>query len=276
MTPKRRILVSNDDGIHARGLRALAEAVRPLGEVWVVAPERQQSAASHAISIHTPVRLKKHGEREFAVEGTPADAVVMGINVLMRESPPDLVVSGINHGPNLAEDVFYSGTVAAAMEGAILGVPAIAFSLAVYRKFEFTKAARLAQHLTRLALASLPAPWRLLNVNVPRDSDGTFRVTRLGRHSYGNGVVEQTDPRGRQYFWLGTNEYAHVSKAGTDVSTVYEDGVASLTPLMMDLTDAASLPHLRRWTVPASGAIRSSGAATGKGSRSRGTAGVRR
>ena len=132
-----RILVSNDDGIAAKGLLALVEAVTPLGEVWVVAPESEQSATSHALSLHRPLRVRKVKERWFSVDGTPADCVYMAVHHLLKDERPAIVVSGINHGPNLADDVIYSGTVAAAMEGAVLGIPAIAFSLVSRRVFEF-------------------------------------------------------------------------------------------------------------------------------------------
>ncbi|MFI5183332.1 MAG: 5'/3'-nucleotidase SurE, partial [Vicinamibacteria bacterium] len=194
-----RILVSNDDGYASEGIRALVDAIAPLGEVWVVAPEAEQSAASHAISIHRPLRLREVRPRWYAVDGTPTDCSWLGINHLMKDRRPDLVVSGINHGGNLADDVTYSGTVAAAMEASIIGVPAIAFSLASRAPFDFTHAACFAARLAGAALGETLPPHMLLNVNVPPGEPAGYAVTRLGRHSYGSDVVEKTDPRGRKY-----------------------------------------------------------------------------
>jgi 5'-nucleotidase len=248
MTP--RILISNDDGVHAKGLHALAEAVAGLGEVWVVAPEHEQSATSHSLSLHHPLRIRKLGERErwFAVDGTPADNVYVAINHLMKKERPDLVLSGINHGPNLADDVIYSGTVAAAMEGSILGVPAIAFSLATRRTFEFEHAAKFARELVKTALEQPLPPRMLLNVNIPSYGPvAGYEVTRLGRHSYGADVIEKEDPRGRRYYWIGGTGYEHVKEAGTDVTVVHDERKASVTPLMLDLTQHDLLEPLRKW-----------------------------
>lgn len=245
-----RILISNDDGIHAAGLRALADAVAPLGEVWVVAPDKEQSATSHSLSLHNPLRIHKHGERRFSVDGTPADSVYVALTHLLKDARPTLVLSGINHGPNLADDVIYSGTVAAAMEGSILGVPAIAFSLVTRKHFDFTHAAKFAHALVKSALAS-PLPSRmLLNVNLPAYGEiQGYEVTRLGRHSYGAGVVEKEDPRGRKYYWIGGTDYAHEKEAGTDVTCVHDLRRASVTPLMLDLTHRELMEPLRQWKV---------------------------
>ena len=148
-----RILISNDDGIHADGLRALTEAMEGLGELWVVAPESEQSAASHAISLHRPLRIKQLGERRIAIDGTPSDCSYIAINHLLKDRKPDLMVSGINHGANLADDVTYSGTVAAAMEASLLGVPAIAFSLVAKERFDFGPGARFARKMAESVLA---------------------------------------------------------------------------------------------------------------------------
>ncbi len=246
MTP--RILVSNDDGIHARGLHALVEAVEPLGEVWVVAPEKEQSATSHSLSLHHPLRIRKERERWFAVDGTPADCVYVAINHLLKDHAPTLVISGINHGPNLADDVIYSGTVAAAMEGCMLGFPAIAFSLVSRKHFEFEHAAVFAHSLVKAALASPLPPRLLLNVNMPAyGAISGYEVTRLGRHSYGADVIEKEDPRGRRYYWIGGTGYEHVKEPGTDVTAVHDDRRASVTPLMLDLTQHEFLAPLRAW-----------------------------
>jgi len=245
-----RILVSNDDGYNAEGILALTAAMEPLGEVWVVAPESQQSAASHAISLHRPLRLRELGPRRFAVDGTPTDCSYLAINHLMRDARPTIAVSGINHGPNLADDVTYSGTVAAAMEASILGIPAIAFSLATRQDFEFDVAARFAREFVRAAVGQPLAPSMLLNVNVPAGSAiSEYRVTRLGKHSYGCDVVEKTDPRGRKYYWIGGSEYSHEDIPGSDCSAVYREERISVTPLHLQLTDLGTIDNVDHWPV---------------------------
>ncbi len=249
-----RVLLSNDDGVHAAGLRALAKAFSGADEVWVVAPDREQSASSHAISLHRPLRMIEVEPRWYAVDGTPTDAVYMGLCLVMKKAPPDLVVSGINHGPNLGNDVHYSGTVAAAIEGALLGVPALAISLAAPAPHDFEPAARFAaalarQMLDRAAARGSTAPF-LLNVNVPAGPVRGYRLTRLGRRTYGNDVVEKTDPRGRKYYWIGGEGGARNEDIpGSDCNAVKE-GVAAVTPLQLDITHDAVLERLRGLVVP--------------------------
>jgi 5'-nucleotidase len=245
-----RILVSNDDGHQSDGLRALVQAMEPLGEVWVVAPQSEQSAASHAISIHRPLRLNEIRPRWYAVDGTPTDCSWLAINHVMKERRPAIMVSGINHGPNIADDVTYSGTVAAAMEASILGIPAIAFSLATRQKFDFGPAARFARAFVAAALQQQPPPQMLLNVNVPGgvEPEG-YVVTRLGKHSYGTGVVEKEDPRGRKYYWIGGNEYQHEDIPGSDCNVVLRDKLVSVTPLHLDLTHEPLRAVVSRWPV---------------------------
>lgn len=244
-----RILVSNDDGIGSEGLATLAEAVAPLGEVWVVAPEVEQSAASHALSLHRPLRIRAVRERWFSIDGTPSDCSYLAINHLMKDRKPTLMVSGINHGANLADDVTYSGTVAAAMEACLLGVPAIAFSLVGRGGYDFRPGARFARALARAALSAPVLPPRmLLNVNLPKGIEPKgFAITRLGKHSYGFDVHEKVDPRGRKYYWIGGTEYAHEDIAGSDCNAVMRDGLVSITPLHLDLTDTPAMELLRGW-----------------------------
>jgi 5'-nucleotidase len=245
-----RILVSNDDGYVSEGLRALVDAVSPLGEVWVVAPEAEQSASSHAISIHRPLRIREVRERWYAVDGTPTDCSYIAINHLMKGGRPRLMLSGINHGPNLADDVTYSGTVAAAMEASILGVPAIAFSLVKHGGMDFAPAARFAHRLVEAALGQDLPSNLLLNVNVPGGIDPTsYAVTRLGKHSYGFEVVEKVDPRGRKYYWIGGNEYQHDDIPGSDCNAVLRDGIVSVTPLHLALTANEMRPLVEKWPV---------------------------
>jgi len=249
MSTVPRILVSNDDGHQSAGIRALAEAMEPLGEVWVVAPEAEQSASSHAISIHRPLRLREVAPRWFAVDGTPTDCSYLAINHVLKDRRPALMVSGINHGPNLADDVTYSGTVAAAMEACLIGVPAIAFSLVARQEFEFGPAARFARALAAAALAHPLPPSMLLNVNLPAGDIDGFAVTRLGKHSYGSEVIEKVDPRGRKYYWIGGNEYQHEDIPGSDCNTVLRDRRVSVTPLQLDLTADGTRAELETWSL---------------------------
>jgi 5'-nucleotidase len=245
-----RVLLSNDDGVHAGGLRALAAAFEG-DEVWVVAPDREQSASSHAISLHRPLRMVEVAPRWYAVDGTPTDAAYMGLNLVLKAARPDIVVSGVNHGPNLANDVLYSGTVAAAMEAALLGVNAIAVSLAGPPPHAFADAARFAVALARRVVATPPPAPLLLNVNVPPGPVRGYRFVRLGRRTYGNEVVEKLDPRGRKYYWIGgeggpTNE----DIPGSDCNVAMNERLVSVTPLHLDWTHDAVLQELRSWTVP--------------------------
>jgi 5'-nucleotidase len=250
MTERPRILVSNDDGHQSEGIRALVAAMEALGEVWVVAPEQEQSASSHAISIHRPLRLREVRLRWYAVDGTPTDCSWLGIHHVLRDRRPAIMVSGINHGPNLADDVTYSGTIAAAMEASIIGVPAVAFSLAGRGVQDFGPAARFARALVASALPRELPPNLLLNVNVPPgvEPDG-YVVTRLGKHSYGSDVVEKKDPRGRPYFWIGGNEYQHEDIPGSDCNAVLREKRVSVTPLMLDLTDESMRETVASWPV---------------------------
>jgi 5'-nucleotidase len=243
-----RVLLSNDDGVEAPGLAALAAAF-PDDEVWIVAPDREQSASSHAISLHRPLRLLEHGPRRFSVDGTPTDAVYMAVNHVLRGRRPDVVLSGINHGPNLGNDVLYSGTVAAAMEGALLGVNAVAVSLAARPPHHFADAAAFAAEFARRIVADPPPTPTLFNVNVPPGAVRGFRFTRLGDRTYGSEVIEKVDPRGRRYFWIG-GDASHRDVPRSDCNTVFDDGLVAVTPLQLDLTHDALLRDLAGWTVP--------------------------
>jgi len=248
-----RVLLTNDDGIESTGLRALEAALRPICELWVVAPDREQSAASHAITLARPLRIHPAGERRFAVDGTPTDCVYLALNSLMKEHPPDAVFSGINHGPNLSEDVLYSGTVAGAMEGTILGIGfCVAISaVPVNREFGFETAAAFGRALLEGASSPRAAGPVLLNVNVPADGvPGAFRVTRLGRRGYFAWVEARKDPRGRAYYWIGGPEREHENIEGSDCNAVFDDRVTSVTPLQIDLTSRTALERLENWSLP--------------------------
>ena len=236
-------LVTNDDGIHAAGLAALADALAELGEVWVIAPEREQSACGHALTLHRPLRAVAMGERRFAVNGTPSDCVNLAVLGFMPERPV-LVVSGINHGSNLGDDVTYSGTVSAAMEATLLGVPAVAVSL--LDGGDFAEAGAIARLVAmRVLVDGLPRK-TLINVNVPAQSPRGLRVTRLGHRVYSDKVVEQTDPRGRTHYWIGVGDPAWDALEGTDMGAVH-DGYVAVTPLHLDLTHHGALARMEDW-----------------------------
>ncbi|MGI5863183.1 MAG: 5'/3'-nucleotidase SurE [Myxococcales bacterium] len=243
-----RILISNDDGIQAEGIQALHDELAQFAEVWVVAPDREQSATSHSITLQRPLRIKELRPRWYQVDGTPTDCVYVGLNHLMRDARPDVVCAGINHGPNVGNDVLYSGTVAAAMEAASLDVSSIAFSLA--EGLDFRPAAKFAALLTsEVAQRPLPAG-TLLNVNFPGHPTSAYAITHLGKRSYGSSVVEKVDPRGRLYYWIGGGEAKYEDILGSDCNAVFGDGLISITPLNLDMTDHPLLGTLRGWAVP--------------------------
>ena len=241
-----RILVTNDDGIFSEGLKLLAEALAGLAEVIVVAPDREQSASSHSLTLNRPLRMRRVREHWYAVDGTPTDCVNLGVQGLLKEKPPDLVVSGINFGLNLGGDVTYSGTVSAAFEASLHQLPGIAFSQEVDEGFSFSAAAELAHEMiSTLIVGDLP-PDLLLNVNIPAGAPHGVRWTRLGKRIYRQTVVEKVDPKGRKYYWIaGTPEWEH--ETGTDYDALMS-GHVSVTPLHLDLTDYPGLEasgHLR-------------------------------
>jgi 5'-nucleotidase len=237
------VVLTNDDGIHAPGLAALERALAELGDVYVVAPEREQSTCGHALTLHRPLRPHQLGERRFAVNGTPADCVNLAVLGFLP-APPVLIVSGINHGANLGEDVTYSGTIAAAMEGTILGVPSVAVSLVDGGDFDV--AGRVARLIAMRVLVSGLPPKTLLNVNVPAQPPRGIRVARLGHRVYMDKIVEQTDPRGRSHYWIGGGDARWDSLEGTDMGAVHE-GYVALTPLHLDLTNHRALLQLDDW-----------------------------
>ena len=239
------LLLTNDDGVHAAGLAALAQAVADLGDVWVIAPEREQSACGHALTLHRPIRPVEVRARErwFAVNGTPSDCVNLGVLGFLPERPV-LVLSGINHGSNLGDDVTYSGTVSAAMEATLLGVPAIAFSLAEGE--DFAAAADVARLIaTRALVESIPRK-TLLNVNIPAGTPRGVRVTALGHRVYSDKIVAQTDPRGRTHYWIGSGEPQWEALDGTDMGAVHE-GYVSVSPVQLDLTNHRAVAHMADW-----------------------------
>jgi 5'-nucleotidase len=251
-----RLLCSNDDGILARGLDCLERAARPLGDVWVVAPDREQSATSHSLTLHHPLRPVKLGPQRWQVDGTPTDCVMLAIEALLPDRP-DFVLSGINHGPNMGEDVLYSGTVAAAMEGLALGVPSIAFSFAGrVLNAEDSLLDDQVEHLTTVlkhltSLPDFPAD-TLLNVNIPaipsKDVKGV-KLTRLGRRVFSDSLTPMKDPWGRDIFWIGGGSVAWTGTDDSDFRAV-KDGYISITPLHLDLTARDRLDDAEQWWRP--------------------------
>jgi 5'-nucleotidase len=234
-----RFLVTNDDGVFSEGIKLLATALRALGEVVVVAPDREQSASSHSLTIHRPLRLRQLSADTYTVDGTPTDCVHLGVHWLLKDAPPDLVISGINFGLNLGDDVTYSGTVSATFEGSLLGLPSVAFSQEVGEPFSFEAAAEFAGQLVKTLLQSELPEGLLLNVNLPAGEIKGVSLTKLGKRVYRQSVVEKTDPRGRKYFWIaGTPEWER--EEGTDYSAI-ASGKVSVTPLHLDLTDYRGL-----------------------------------
>jgi len=249
-----RILLTNDDGINARGLALLETVARRFSDdIWVVAPTEEQSGAGHSLTLTQPVRVRRHDERSYSVTGTPTDAVMMALAHIMKDSPPDLILSGINRGANLAEDVTYSGTVSAAMEGALAGVRSIALSQSYPREgMGDTVPFAAAEAWAERALAPLVglelAPGTLVNINFPAlapEEVKGVRVCRQGIRDYGRlRIIERTDPRGYAYFWFGLAPVVETPGHITDLEVV-ADGYVSVTPLHLDLTHDQSLEAIR-------------------------------
>jgi 5'-nucleotidase len=240
------ILVTNDDGIDAPGLRALVRALEGLGTVSVVAPSQERSAAAQSLTLRHPIYCEQKAEREWAVDGTPADAMIVALNKLLPERP-DLVISGINRGGNMGENVYYSGTIGAAMEATINHLPAFAISVSHRgRDFDFEPAARFARQLAPLILKEGLPPAVLLNVNVPQPWTGAVRFTRQSQKVTRNLLKEGQDPRGRVYYWLHEQQSTDGVDPDTDYAAIFA-GAVSITPLELDHTHTASLNHLSHW-----------------------------
>jgi 5'-nucleotidase len=259
-----RILLTNDDGVNAAGLKVLERIAREFSDdIWIVAPTEEQSGAGHSLTLSVPVRLRQLGERRFCVTGTPTDAVMMAIAWIMKETPPDLILSGVNRGANLGEDVTYSGTVSAAMEGALAGIPSIALSQSWSREgmgdtpgpmrrpqtaeAPFATAEAWADEVLRPLIGLAMPPHSLVNVNfpaLPPSEIRGIRVVRQGIRDYGRlRIVERKDPRGFDYYWFGLRPMMHTPGHTTDLEAV-ADGYVSVTPLHLDLTHESSLREL--------------------------------
>jgi len=248
-----RILLTNDDGVNARGLKVLERIAGAFSDdVWVVAPTEEQSGAGHSLTLTVPVRVRKLGERRYCVTGTPTDAVMMGLAEIMKDSRPDLVLSGVNRGANLGEDVTYSGTVSAAMESALAGIPSIALSQSYARQgmgdtVPFVAAEAWAERVLRPLLEVPMAPRTLVNVNfpaLPADEVRGVKVVRQGLRDYGRLQIDRrTDPRGYEYYWFALGPMIETPGHSTDLEAI-ADGFVSVTPLHLDMTHDASLARL--------------------------------
>ena len=246
--PSMRILLSNDDGYFAPGLAALAEALAKIAEIVVVAPERDRSGASNSLTLDRPLIVRKSHLGFFYINGTPTDCVHLAVTGLL-DTLPDMIVSGINHGANMGDDTIYSGTVAAATEGFLLGIPSLAVSLAKRSDGNYLTAARVAADLVSRYQEQPLGPPVLLNVNVPDvayDKLRGFEVTRLGRRHKAEPVIKSTNPRGELVYWVGAAGDAQDAGDGTDFHAVAE-GFVSVTPLQIDLTQYAQMDLVRSW-----------------------------
>ncbi|OQA58969.1 MAG: 5'-nucleotidase SurE [bacterium ADurb.Bin270] len=250
MKKKPLILLSNDDGYQAEGILVLRKAIKRLGAVVVVAPDQQRSAASHSITLHSPLRIENPEKDLYLVSGTPTDCVILAVHEILN-SPPDLILSGINHGPNLGDDVHYSGTVSAAYEGGIMGIPSIAFSLAMNERGRFDTAAHFAMRITKKVLKEGLPKGIILNVNIPDLPISKIKgcaFTKQGKRDYGDIVVEKVDPKGRKYYWIGGNENGFEDIPNSDCNAI-RAGKVSITPLKVDITDVDALKSISSWRI---------------------------
>ncbi len=245
-----RVLLSNDDGINAPGMRVLECLAKKLfQEVWVVAPESEQSASSHSLTLRRPLRIRKLSNRRYSVDGTPADSVLLGVREIMKEAPPDLLLSGINKGGNLGEDVTYSGTVAAAMEGTLLGIPSVALSQFVNEreKLSWGTAEVWTRRVLKLFSRVDWSPGVLMNVNfpdVPSEEVIGIEFVRQGRRKIGGELKSGNDPRGDPYFWIGIQRHEKEFRKGSDLEAITR-GAVTVTPLTLDLTHRNTLRQLK-------------------------------
>lgn len=245
---KPLILISNDDGFYSEGIKILAQKLGSLGKVITVAPDQERSAASHSLTLHRPLRVKKIANDAYAVDGTPTDCITLGVKEILPRTP-DLIVSGINKGANLGDDVHYSGTVSAAVEGGIMGIPSIAISLMGRDHFDFSGAARFAVRLAKKVLKEGLPHGVILNVNVPDLSLEKIRghqFTKQGKRNYGDIIAERIDPRGRKYYWIGGDQFAFENIPDSDCNAVLAHYI-SITPIKVNLTDHEFLDKLRKW-----------------------------
>jgi 5'-nucleotidase len=243
-----RILITNDDGYNSAGIQALEAGLREIGDVFVVAPEAEQSGASHSLTLSRPLRIRQIDERHWTVDGTPTDCVTLALNqILAPDLRPDLCCSGINHGANLGDDATYSGTVAGALESTILGIPGLAFSLAAYHDEDFSESVKVAQQLTHKVLTEGLPVWTLLNVNVPKGVPAGIRITKQGFKAARPVISEHIDPRGKPYYWIGEVREGFRAEGGTTDFEAIDSGYVSVTPMRSDLTSHSGMERLKSW-----------------------------
>jgi len=246
------ILITNDDGIDSEGIERLAESLNTIGDIWIVAPLHEQSAVGHSLTLHRPLRIHKLGEKKIAVDGTPTDCICLAVNCLM-DKKPDILVSGINKGGNMGDDITYSGTVSAAWEGALLGISAFAISTIADDQdvYHFHPAAEFARSLTLVILKNGIPPNTLLNVNVP-NTDGLpirrYKITRQGKRIFGDPIVEKIDPRGKKYYWIGGAYLGFENIPNSDLLAIHQNYI-SITPILLDLTNYNSIEKLHQWDI---------------------------
>ncbi len=247
MSKKKKILITNDDGYFSTGIKELFKELSKTYDTFMVAPDREQSASSHSLTLNHPLRLHKIDEDIYSTDGTPTDCVMLAIHLLFKHKLPDMIISGINHGGNMGDDVTYSGTVAAAIEGSILGVPSIAVSMANYEPgIPMKRAAKFVSNFLKTYEKLNLDPKTFLNINLPKDNGKDykkFEFTSLGYRMYKDIVIHKTDPRGKPYYWIGGKPKWKSSK-GTDFETVSRK-VVSISPLTLNFTDSSTLKRLK-------------------------------
>ncbi len=247
MSKKPKILITNDDGYHAEGIIALENALREVGDVFVVAPVSEMSGASHSLTLSRPLRIRQIDERHWTVDGTPTDCVTLALNqILSDEQKPDICASGINPGANMGDDATYSGTIAGALEATILGVPGLAFSLVAYRNHDFTESAKVAKIMTEKALKEGLPKGTLLNINIPKGIPTGIRITKQGFKDARPVISELIDPRGKPYYWIGENRNGFHAEGETDFEAI-DEGFVSVTPMRSDLTNHEVIKDLKSW-----------------------------
>ena len=250
MEKRLKILLSNDDGIRSEGLKVLYEKLSEFADVIVVAPDRERSAVGRALTLHRPLRCEQVDENWYAVDGTPTSCVYIGVHAIMNGQKPDMIIGGINRGPNLGEDITYSGTVSVAMEGALLGIPSIAFSLATFKNFQWDSAGEWAKRIVLRAYEQGIPEKCCLNVNIPNlpyEEIRGIKITKQGKKAYSEKVEERRDPWGRIYYWIGGEEPNWKAEPGTDYWAI-KNGYISITPVHLDLTDYRALEVLKNYS----------------------------
>ena len=243
-----RILITNDDGYYADGIQHLKDALKEDNDVYIVAPDREKSAASHSLTLDFPLRINKKSDRDYVVDGTPTDCVLVAVHGLMKNDLPELVISGINHGPNMGEDVTYSGTVAAAFEGTILGIRSLAISLVGHEEPQFDTAKIFIRGFVKCLDQFKNEPGTLMNINIPGLPPSKIKgiaITKLGNRIYRDDIIQNVDPRGKSYYWIGGDTPIWKKERGTDFEAI-EQRKISITPLHLDLTHYPGIENLKK------------------------------